>query len=139
MSHSHYDCHAEHHHDHEHCSCHDHHHGEQVIESALVFSRTGQLLGGKPLALREAAEAVRSALLAAAELVAIEGIVPGHLKALLRHGETRCTLSVTRAGICDVLLPPETDQPLPWELTVNIISAIRPTGDITNSITHLFS
>ena len=133
-------------HDHtysEDCSCHSqsdhhHHHGEDVVDNALVLSRTGLMAGGE-MGLEEALRRGREALLALADAVEVEGIVPGHVKALLSCGNVSCTLSVTRAGVCDILLPQEKTARGLWTATVNLISVIRPQEDPTPLLALLFT
>ena len=112
-------------------------HGEEAVDNALVLSRSGRLAAPGPLTAGQAVERTKEVLLAVADAVAIEGIVPGHVKALLSHGDVRCTLSVTRNGVCDVLLPACRDA-ADWDVTVNIISVVKPPGDPSDLLDRVF-
>lgn len=102
------DCGCGHHHHHDHecgpdCDC-GHHHSEAagVVEKALVFSREGPVIFSAP----RAAEAVLSELAAKirdiAALVAIDGFVVGHVKALLRSEVGQAGISITRLDSPDL-------------------------------------
>lgn len=132
-----------------HCHCHDHHgqethhhhhhhHGEKVVDSALILSRSGPVAGGE-MSRAEAVERGSRALLALAEAVAVEGVVLGHVKALLSCGGVDCTLSVTRAGTCDVLLSEEREVRGCWTATVNLISMVPAREDLEPLLHVLFA
>ena len=137
-------CGHEHHHDHdEHCGCgHDHHHhghelGEQIIHSAYTFSHEG-VLNGEPVTLVDAMDRVEKALLTASERIEVEGIIPGHLKALLKAGDVHAVLSVTRPGHCDRTCPQLPADARTWALTVNLISAVCPEHEPDDLVLPLF-
>ena len=127
-----------HHHDHDHDHHHHHHHGEEVVDSALVLSRAGVMAGGE-MDREEAVARGRTVLLDLAAAVAVEGMVLGHVKALLSCGETRCTLSVTRAGTCDVPAPEGPPVRGTWTATVNLISLHKPETDLEPIFRQLFA
>ncbi len=159
--HHHHDHEHEHHHDHEHehhhhhhdgeecsdpnCGCHDHHHhhhGEEVIENALIYSRAGRFSSENPLTLGEAADKVRGVLLAIADVLAVEGMVLGHVKALLHADNASCTLSSTHVGECTLTYTAEgspESRASEWELTVNVISAVKPENDPIGLLDPLFA
>lgn len=122
-------------HEHHH---HHHHHGEEVVDSALILSRSGPMAGGE-MALEEALERGRAALLELAGAVAVEGVVLGHIKALLSCGGVDCTLSVTRVGICDVLVPEGAAVRGSWTATLNLISMVRPKEDLEALLKRFFA
>ncbi len=117
---------------------HHHHHGEEVVDSALILSRSGSMAGGE-MALEEALERGKAALLELAGAVAVEGVVLGHIKALLSCGGVDCTLSVTRAGTCDVLAPKGAAARGCWTVTLNLISMVRPKEDLEPLLARLFA
>lgn len=132
-----------------HCSCHDHHgqeehhhhhhhHGEEVVDSALILSRSGRMAGGE-MSREEAVQRGSRALLALAEAVAVEGVVLGHIKALLSCGGVDCTLSVTRTGTCDVLLSEEREVRGLWTATVNLISMVPAREDLEPLLRNLIA
>ena len=82
---------------------------------------------------------VEQVLLEASRRVEVEGIIPGHLKALLKSGEAHAVLSVTRPGHCDRTCPQLPEEPRTWALTVNLISAVRPEEDPADVVLPLFS
>lgn len=108
------------------------------MDSALVLSRTGDMAGGE-LDREEAVARGEAALLRLADAVAVEGMVLGHVKALLSCGEARCTLSVTRAGECDVVAPEGPPVRGTWTATVNLISLKKPERDLTPIFQELFA
>ncbi len=127
-----------HDHEHDHHHHHHHHHGEEVVDSALVLSRTGDMAGGE-MDREEALARGRAVLLDLAAAVAVEGMVLGHVKALLSCGETRCTLSVTRAGVCDAAALEGPEVRGAWTAVVNLISLHQPETDLEPIFRRLFA
>lgn len=129
------------------CDCHDHHgqeahhhhhHGEEVVDSALILSRSGPVAGGE-MSRAEAVERGSKALLALAEAVAVKGVMLGHIKALLSCGGVDCTLSVTRTGTCDVLLSEKREVRGRWTATVNLISMAPAREDLEPLLQAFFA
>lgn len=127
-------------HDHSACghSHHEHHHeGPAGAEEAFIWSRTGALRTTEPTTAEAAVRQTEQALLACAQAAQVEGIVPGHIKALLTGGGQKIFLSVTEPGRC-CRQQSGCGGDAAWELTVDVILAIRPPDGITSCLETLF-
>ena len=125
-----------HHHDHTHgpdctCGCHggEKHAGADaahaLIDGALVLSRTWDRTGVSPVSGEALEERVVSALRRVAALLAEDGVIFGHIKALLRCGADSVALSITRLDAVDRIAVGAWPPPRPveeWTLTVNVLS-----------------
>ena len=114
------------------------HSGISYAENALVISRAG-ILSGDAMDIADALAKVRSTLLRVGDAIAVNGIIPGHIKAALVGGGGRCILSVTVPGDCvvtEVLPVKKTSRE--WLLTVNVISAVKPPEDPSTILDDLF-
>lgn len=113
----------EHHHEHHgHCHCSNaHSEAEQLVEKALVISKTWIGTEGLPTQLTEK---LRCGLSALAELLGEDGIILGHLKGLLQCGTCYLACSVTRTDQLDFTSsadwPPT--GPGDWKLTITVLS-----------------
>ena len=116
----------------------EHGSGISYAENALVISRAGILSGGSP-ETSEALAKVREVLLGIGDMIAVSGVIPGHVKAALVGGGGRYILSVTAPGDCRVTgILPQTKPAWQWLLTVNVISAISPPDDPSALLDSLF-
>ena len=116
----------------------EHGSGISYAENALVISRAGILSGGSP-ETSEALAKVREVLLGIGDMIAVNGVIPGHIKAALVGGGGRYILSVTAPGDCRVTeVLPQTKPAWQWLLTVNVISAISPPDDPSALLDSLF-
>ena len=116
----------------------EHGNGISYAENALVISRAGILSGGSP-ETSEALAKVREVLLGIGDMIAVNGVIPGHVKAALVGGGGRYILSVTAPGDCRVTeVLPQTKPAWQWLLTVNVISAISPPDDPSALLDSLF-
>lgn len=139
MSHTH-----EHEHDHMHgpfCTCGCHEHGgadaaHQVMDSALVLSQSWSRTCRPPIPAGELADRVAGGLRHIAALLAEDGVVFGHIKALLRCGGDSVTFSITRLDDVDRITVGCWPPPHPveaWDLTVNVLSLVN-TGAVTGAL-----
>ena len=145
--HHHGHCHGhshEHHHDHdhEHCCGHDHPHGHDghgahaLLDNALTLSGSWRYPGPVP------EERVEDGLRELAALLAEDGAILGHIKALLQCGENGVAFSITRLDAADRTVVGVWPPPGPegeWSLTVNVLSLVH-TGAVTRKmLEELFS
>ena len=116
----------------------EHGSGISYAENALVISRAGILSGGST-GVPEALARVQEALLRIGGSIAVNGVIPGHIKAALVGGGGRYILSVTAPGDCRVTeVLPQTKPTWQWLLTVNVISAVSPPNDPSALLDSLF-
>ena len=122
----------EHDHGHDHGHGHDHEHGQaqEIVENALVISRSWTRESDTPVRAEELEKLTADGLEKIAVLLSTDGMILGHIKALLGCGSGRSALSVTRLGIVDITHDGRWEpaaQVAAWSLDVNIIS-IENTG-----------
>ena len=139
--HEHDHCHVhghEHCHDHSHKHSHDHGHGgaHALLDNALTLSGSWRYPGPVP------EERVEDGLREIAALLAEGGVILGHIKALLRCGESGIAFSITRLDAVDRTVigtwPPSGPEG-EWSLTVNVLSLVH-TGVVTGErLEKLFS
>lgn len=120
--------HNEHHHDHGPdcaCGCHGGRDAHALIDGALVLSRTWSREGCAPVSGAALEGRVTVSLRQIAALLAEDGVIFGHIKALLRCGEDSVALSITRLDEVDRIAVGAWPPPAPvtgWTLTVNVLS-----------------
>ena len=121
-------------HHHHHHDDHDHHHHdeserEEVIDEALILSRSRSFACAPaltPQALRARAE---RCFLRLGEKLGVDGIILGHIKGVLEAGDGSLSLSVTRVGTVDVTELGRWDalgRVENYTMTVNIMSLVAP-------------
>ena len=130
-------------HDHGHDHAHSHGHGpdcpcgchnpggadpaRKLLEGALVLSRSWSRTSSPAIPAAELADRVAGGLRHIAALLAENGVVFGHIKALLRCGTDSVTFSITRLDNVDRITVGGWPPPQPveaWELTVNVLSLV---------------
>lgn len=109
----------------------------QLVERALVLSKTWSGLDGNPMVL---AEQVRSSLRHLAGQLTEDGIILGHLKAFLCCGATSLGFSVTRMDTLDETPSPLWPPPSPadWYLAVNVLSLVHTDAVTEETLDALF-
>lgn len=122
----------QHHHGHRHdhgpdctCGCHGGQDAHNLIDGALVLSRTWSREGCSPISGAALEGQVTDGLCQIAGLLAEDGVIFGHIKALLRCGEDSVALSITRLDGVDRIAAGTWPPPAPvtgWTLTVNVLS-----------------
>ena len=127
---------------HDHGSCghghHEHHHeGPAGAEAAFIWSDSGTLRTIGSVGAGEAVRQTEQALLSCAQAAQVEGIVPGHIKALLTGGGQKIFLSVTEPGCCRRTQSGSGGDAV-WQLAVDVILAVQPPEDIKACLEKLF-
>ncbi|NLA85904.1 MAG: hypothetical protein GX847_01200 [Clostridiales bacterium] len=92
--------HQGHGHDHYNHSHEHHREAEELVEFALKKSVRRALYFDTPVSAKAVALEKLSALSEIAELIAFEGVILGHIKALLDFGERKVSISITRLDEC---------------------------------------
>jgi len=110
-----------------------HDQAEKLVESALRISLKRDIRLDAPVAVEliEARLAMRLEGLAAS--VAVDGVVLGHIKALVQAEGGALALSVTRIGSIEPRYRGNWEGQAPicaFEVSLNVLSLIRPTSDI---------
>lgn len=116
------------HHPHDH-HAHGHDEARELVENAFVFSKKEELRLERAMPLAALERALDSALRGAARQFGVEGVILGHMKALLRSGGEWAAYSITRLDSADKTYSPgwrPEEYVEQIELTVNIISAVQP-------------
>jgi len=128
----------------DHCDCSDsncahEHHDEctdkarAVVENSLRYSDKKWVALDAPAALGEIEASVRIKLLRIAENLAVDGVVLGHIKAIITAGTNSCVLSVTKVNKADVKYIGGWDGEVvvrEYSLTVNVLSIVNTELDV---------
>ncbi len=110
---------------------HEHHHDHQddpvhnLMEGALTLSKKWTYAFHTPISAAELEERITNGLHRVSSLLAVNGAVIGHVKALVQSGEDAVTFSVTRVDTVDrsILGNWTPQRPISaCSLTVNILS-----------------
>lgn len=110
------------------CGCHGGQDAHALIDGALVLSRTWSREGCAPISGAALEGRVAASLRQIAALLAEDGVIFGHIKALLRCGEDSVALSITRVDEVDRTAAGAWPPPAPvtgWTLTVNVLSLVH--------------
>lgn len=128
----------------EHCDCgdancsHHHHHSPEdaaraTVENALKYSAKKDIALESSAALSEIEATVRSILLVVAEKVAVDGIVLGHIKAVIKTEYGSCAISITKANCADAQYIGAWEEHKvvnQYSLTVNVLSMANTQLDV---------
>lgn len=139
-----HECNHDHSHDHAHSHNHTHHDNcdcpdcasdaaTAVVEQALRFGKAAPLTLERTQRVAVLEQRITQALNHIAELIAVEGVIPGHLKALLQYGSNSIAFSSTIAGEVSVLRSAgvtKQDVTDTCTFTLNVISALPSEADL---------
>lgn len=131
------------------CGCHDHHHHGHVhndpahgmVDNALVLSGRWTIHLPQPRTAGEVADSVAGRLTALARPLAVDGMVPGHVKALIECGGISAALSVTRLGTVDSAWGAgwKADALVRgYDVTVNVLSLLNTRAVTREELDRLF-
>ena len=131
------------------CGCHDHHHhhdhagdpAHSLVDNALVLSGRWTVHLPEPATAGEVAQSVAVKLTALAKPLAVDGAVPGHVKALIKCGSGSAALSVTRLGKVDGARGTGwklDDLVRRYEVTVNVLSLLNTDAVTQADLDRLF-
>ena len=130
-----------HHHHHDSDECHDpnctdpshhhHHHDleerEELIDEAMVLSRSRRIEPAEPLSLQELRERGERCFLRLGERLGVDGIILGHIKGVIETEHGALAFSVTRVGDADITELGDwqaQERVSAFTMTVNIMSLI---------------
>ena len=113
-----------------------------LLEGALVLSRSWRREARPPVPAAALEDRVAAGLRRIAVLLAQDGVVLGHVKALLRCGADGVALSVTRTEAVDRTplghWPPAAPA-AEWTLTVDVLYLVRAAAVDAPLLDHLFA
>ena len=133
-------------HCHSHAHSHEHGHaGDEVhalLDGALTLSQSWEHTCRTPVSAADLEARVTDGLCQIASLLAENGAVLGHIKALLQSGEDGVALSITRTDTVDRATvgawPPR--HPVDtWSLTVNVLSLAHAEAVTPELLERLFA
>ena len=130
-----------HHHDHDRHGHAPHDEAHELVDRALVLSKSWRWDGASAVSLGDLEARVVKGLGKVAEKLAFEDMIVGHIKALLRCGEGCVSYSITRLGDVDrgVLGSwPDHRADDSLELTVNILSLVNTDAVSEAELDRLF-
>ena len=138
-------------HDHELDHEHDHDHGgiphehdpeaEALIEGSLIVAKTGAMRFDTPVSADDAVARLADGLDRIAQALAVDGLVAGHIKALLTCDAGSTTVSVTRVGTADIVNHENwvgTTQIDQAQLALNMLSVVNADVDAEAMAEELF-
>lgn len=135
------DC-GEHHHHHKHGPDCGHSHAEDIVENALVYSRKGEVQLAQLVAAEELLQSVTEKVGTLADLVAVDGAVLGHVKALLECPAGKAGISFTQAGVPGIIRHSGWNgemQVKSGTLVLNVLSLVNTDAPVESAAATLFN